>query len=129
MSLWDKIIEGMPSLTPEIKTLKIFQKNKKDMENTNIKYSDKYFHAKANCQSIQNNFNPTFPFLLDIGKEIVDVPNKTFKKKVGTLESNLTDSLEDLNADFYGMQQGYLHPFSDCRYILKNRPAGLDEKY
>lgn len=129
MSLWDyltnkKIDENSSN------TLDIFIKNFQDLKETKNGNNDKYFHAKANCESVQRN-NFVSPIIFSIGKELYDNANKNITKPNElTLKENLNDSIKDLEADFYGYQQGLKYPNLKCKYILDEvRLPYLDEKY
>jgi len=109
----------------------LFAQNKIDMENANIKNSDKYFHAKANFQAAQSGLIVD-ALILDIGKELFDLIQKNHLKKNGkSYNTNLEDSLSDLKADFYGLIQGFKNQknenYKDA--LKKYRVDGIDEKY
>lgn len=131
--LWEYLINSGQYLPAPYNSAFIFYKNKKDMDKADVKKSDKYFHSKANMQSIQRgglyNLLPATTF--SIGKEVWDTINKNALNPNGqTMSENLKDSLEDLGADFYGMGQGFLHPKGNPQvYLEKYRVNGLDDSY
>ena len=107
----------------------IFYKNYMDMKEANTKNADKYFHAKANCESAQNG-GVGVPLGISIGREITDgLINNPFVKKL-PLKTNITDCLNDLYVDLYGYGSGLIYPYGDCKELVdKYRPNGLDEYY
>lgn len=83
-----------------------FQRNKAEM--IAWKGYDKYYHAKANCEAVKRGLSGELvAYIASIGKEIIDIIQKTAKKKLTFIEA-VKDSLEDINADFYGIEQGHL---------------------
>lgn len=116
-----------PQKLPE--TVGIFYKNYDDMKKANTIGGDKYFHAKANCQAAQKgdilNANN-----ISIMREFTDAIYNNPVRKNLSLNDNLSDCLDDLNVDYYGIMQGLLHPLSDCKNLVKKyRPNGLNNKY
>lgn len=80
-----------------------FQRNKAEM--IAWKGFDKYYHAKANCEASRRGLSgEAVAYLASIGKEIVDIYTKTKSKKLTFIEA-IKDSMEDLQADFYGIEQ------------------------
>ena len=131
-SFYYKLINGLQYYPGGLGTIAGFAKNYIDMQNTPQMYNkDKYLHAKANFNTGRHYDFPT-AMMLDIGRELYDIPAKTWgKKKNGrTLQDNVYDSLEDLYADFYGLGKGALHPFGNPQVLLdKYRPLELDQRY
>ena len=111
------------------KDAEIFYKNYNDMKEANTKKADKYFHAKANCESAQNG-GRALPINISIGRELVDgLYNNPIRKGI-PLKENILDCLDDLYADFYGLGSGLLYPNTDCRELIQDyRPNGLDKMY
>lgn len=88
-----------------INSYDIFNKNKKDMENT-INAFDKYFHAKANCETVElGTIESMWAVIWSVGKEIYDIIKKVFIIKM-KFDVALKDSYNDLKADFYGWEKG-----------------------
>ena len=108
-----------------------FYKNFEDMNNAGkIDGKDKYFHAKANFNAGQHR--DILPAIaIDLLKEVYDVPNKTWINKNGySFKENVNDSMEDLNADLYGLYQGITHPHGNPQIYLQDiRPNELDKRY
>lgn len=131
MSELAKELLGVSKVVRPAVTSLLFVKNYNDMNNAG-KYEgkDKYFHAKANCQAGHLYDLPT-ALALDYGKEAFDIAKKNgFAPNGLPLSDNLLDSVQDLGADGYGFLQGVLHPFTDCKILLKDlRPSGLNPKY
>ena len=106
-----------------------FLKNYNDMRKDNTKFSDKYFHSKANCEAGQiRDF--TNALGIDVGRELYDFSfNNPFRKKL-PLKTSIKDCIEDFDADMYGLGQGLLYPDADCRDLVKKyRVKGINEKY
>lgn len=126
-----KLASVMQHVPNSIGTTSGFYKNFYDMNSLPWMDSlDKYFHSKANFNAGSHYDFPTAT-ILDIGKEIYDIPRKTWFEPNGLgLRKNYEDSLEDLGADFYGLFQGALHPLGNPKELLKKyRPKNLDGRY
>lgn len=83
-----------------------FQRNKAEM--VAWRGYDKYYHAKANCEAVKRGLSgEAVAYFASIGKEIVDIIKKTYNKQL-TFINAVKDSLEDLDADFYGIKNGHL---------------------
>ena len=134
VSLNDTSTGGASPITmlPEaIDTGRIYYQNFKDMhEAPKSETKDKYFHSKANVQSVQSG-NLIMPHVYNVGKEIYDLAVKNVYPGNGKPKmDNVKDSLNDLKADYYGYMQGLLHPRTDSRKLLnKYRPNNLDKRY
>jgi len=129
MNLYDLIVGNNKQIAIQPITIYYFKKNKDNMEKLpNMDKKDKYFHALSNCQAGQN-FDIFGAMELSLGKEIWDIAKKNGWKKNGyPLKFNLIDSWQDLGADMYGLGQGLLHPFSDCRTLLdRYKPEQLKD--
>ena len=107
-----------------------FIRNYNDMKISNVKYQDKYFHAKANCQAAQRgNIGVAVSQAISFGREFTDQFNNTLRKGM-TLKASIEDSLEDDKANRYGRTQGKNNPNANCADLLnKYRPNGLNPKY
>ena len=80
-----------------------FQRNKSEM--IAFRGYDKYYHAKANCEASRRGLSgEAVAYLASVGKEIIDIYTKTKSKRLTFIEA-VKDSLEDLQADFYGINQ------------------------
>jgi len=112
-----------------IKTDKIFLQNYNDMKSANTIGADKYFHAKANCESAQKA-SPLEAALISDTRELLDSTiSNPFIKKL-PLKENISDCLDDLRVDGIGLYRGLMNKDANCRGLLKDlRPNGLDEKY
>jgi len=95
-----------------------------------VEGTDKYYHAKANCQSAQLGVTgSTVAKGLSDLKEYFDSFFYAKAKKV-SLEEALKDSLADQEANREGRELGRKHPTKSCGDLLKHRrPKGLPEKY
>lgn len=126
-----KTAEKLQNLSDGVGTTAGFYKNFVDMANApKLDNKDKYFHAKANFNAGQHfDFAPAIT--LSVLKEVCDVPYKTWINPNGLgFRTNFNDSIEDLEADFYGLAQGALNPKGKPQiYLKKYRPIDLDEKY
>ncbi len=101
------------------KVYEIFLLHKKEMEN-DTRNIDKYYHAKANCESATlGKIEEKWALLFSIAKEIDDFRRKVFILHWDT-NKVLQDCYEDLQADFYGLQQGK-NP-GQCSDKVKNAP-------
>lgn len=86
---------------------------------------DKFYHAKANCEAVKRGLTgEAVAYLASIGKEIVDIIKKTSKKQLTFIEA-VKDSLEDLDADFYGIENGYLE--GSCTINVENVGAIINK--
>lgn len=93
-----------------------FQQNKAEM--IAWRGYDKYYHAKANCEAVKRGLSGELvAYFASIGKEIVDIIEKTAKKKLTFIEA-VKDSLEDLDADFYGIENGHIE--GSCTINVEN---------
>lgn len=105
-----------------------FWGNYKDMKNASVKYSDKYFHSKANCESAQKG-DIKGAMMLSFLKEIYDIPKKIIFEGQ-TYTNTINDSFADIRADLDGLYLGMSNPTVNCKILVdKYRPKGLDEKY
>lgn len=93
-----------------------FQKNKAEM--IKFRENDKYHHAKANCEAVKRGLTgEIMAYILSYGKEVYDI----FKKVIFDgmeFERAWNDSLEDLQADRYGIHKG--HEPEACKESVKN---------
>lgn len=126
-NLYDLIVG---KATSPYSTINNFYSNYQDMKKNPFDGADKYFHAKANCLSGQYG-DITNALNLSVSKEIKDIAEKNGYNPNGKpLKYNLKDSWQDLQADCYGLIQGVLHPFKDCKTLLdKYRLPQIDKQY
>lgn len=67
---------------------------------------DKYYHAKANCESAQlGSIGNLVAQILSVGKEIKDLLKKTIVMGM-SLKDAWNDSVADIKADYYGLEKG-----------------------
>lgn len=101
-----------------------------DMKKADTKFSDKYFHAKANCQAAQQGkAGAATAKKISDTREKIDIPKNKYIKKYST-EEIITDYRDDQCANYYGRIQGAAHPDIDCKILVdKYRPKGLNKKY
>ena len=107
-----------------------FARNYSDMVQSNTKYSDKYFHAKANCEAAQRGLTgETVSKAMSILREIEEGSRKVIFESED-LSKQVEDAKEDFKANDYGRQQGRDNPYNDCGDLVnKYRPNGLDDRY
>ncbi len=107
-----------------------FVRNYKNMKEANTINSDKYFHAKANCEAAQNGIAGAVVSrgISDL-RELTDVYNNTLRKGM-TLQESYEDSIKDQEANRFGRTQGTNNPDKNCGDLVnKYRPNSLDKKY
>lgn len=93
-----------------------FQKNKAEM--IQFRENDKYHHAKANCEAVKRGLSgEVTAYVLSYGKEVYDIFKKVIFEGM-EFERAWNDSLEDLQADIYGIQKG--HEPQACKDSVKN---------
>ena len=139
--LWDKLSreERLYSTLDELKQIKkaisSFSKNYHDMKEANTKNSDKYFHAKVNCEAAQSGERgaKTAKLLSDFRENTDLIKNKYKKKTDGKKMTNkeiIDDYYSDQYANNYGRIQGLQNKNTSCRILVnKYRPNGLGNKY
>lgn len=130
MNLWEYLTDFKQKSKDNLKKkniIDIFLKNYNDVKEANTIGADKYFHAKANCESAQQG--KILPSeIISTGREIMDTPKNLLRGY--TLEESLNDSLADIEANNFGRQMGLEYPNIKCKYLInKYRPNGLNEKY
>ena len=87
----------------------IFVEKKSEMEQ--YRGYDKYYHAKANCEATQlGTIGELTAYILSAAKEAKDIFKKTVVLGKDVVDV-WNDSLNDLGADVYGIEQGH-----HCRY-------------
>lgn len=74
-------------------------------------HSDKYYHAKANCESAELGIIQTlWAVLYSLLKEAKDLYYKVFKYHINFVEV-AKDCWQDLKADWYGIQKAKEHGY------------------
>lgn len=87
----------------------IFVEKKSEMEQ--YRGYDKYYHAKANCEATElGTIGELTAHILSAGKEAKDIFKKTIVQGKDVVDV-WNDSLNDIGADVYGIEQGHR-----CRY-------------
>lgn len=130
-----KLYSTVDELRQKLGAIGDFKRNYHDIKEANTKLSDKYFHAKANCQAAQRGQAGA-----DIARGLSDlrentdlIKNQYKKKKDGTKmkpSEIIEDYRDDHYANLYGRLQGLQNPNTDCRILVdKYRPKGLNKKY
>lgn len=92
-----------------------------------LNLNDKYKHATVSCVGAQGGvYDAAVTGVMGLGKELVDIYNKTTKDLnenpnsiYKSKEEIFNDSKEDLKADFQGIKQGLLHPDENCEEWMK----------
>lgn len=103
----------------------IFLQNKHAMENEKA-HLDKYYHAKANCESAELGIFQTFwAALFSISKEIKDYYHKVFELHMDA-KAIFIDCMEDLKADMLGLLKAREHGYCsekvlEVEEIFKNK--------
>ncbi len=107
-----------------------FARTYNEMLNAEFKYSDKYFHAKANCQASQRGIMGNIVAeALSLFREIEEGTRKVLFEGADLVEQ-IEDAQRDLEANKFGRMQGSRFPEMDCRDILdKYRPKSLPTEY
>ena len=107
-----------------------FARNYNDMVEANTKYSDKYFHAKANCQASQRGLGgEVISHALSLSREIEEGIRKVILEGKDPIKQ-IKDAGEDMKANSYGRNLGKNNKNIQCKVLLKDkRPNGLDDKY
>lgn len=88
----------------------IFLEHKHEMETVKDGL-DKYYHAKANCTSAElGEMQKHWAILFSLLKEIKDFIKKVFTTDM-TVKEVATDCINDLKADWYGIQKAKEHGY------------------
>ena len=114
----EDIMTNITNLTDESKEVyQIFLEHKHEMEETRDGM-DKYYHAKANCTAAElGEIQTLWAGLYSILKEVKDFIYKVFKYNMDFKEV-AKDCLQDLKADWYGIQKAKEHGY--CSDKVKN---------
>ncbi len=95
----------------------IFQSNKHEMETTANSF-DKYYHAKANCESAElGTIEAMWAVVFSVFKEVKDYFKKVFSLHMDAKKVFL-DCMNDLRADLYGLNKAKEHGY--CSEKLKD---------
>lgn len=95
----------------------VFQSNKHEMETTANSF-DKYYHAKANCESAElGTIETMWAVVFSIFKEVKDFKTKVFSLHMDAQKVFL-DCMNDLRADLYGLMKAKEHGY--CSDKLKD---------
>lgn len=107
-----------------------FARNYNDMLEADWKYSDKYFHAKANCQATQRGgVGEIIAQAISFLREIEEGVRKVIFNG-NNLTEQIKDAKQDMDANEYGRQQGKTYPNESCEILIDIfRPNGLPDKY
>lgn len=110
--LFSKVKEIFKDNESAIQTLEIFDKNKKEMENDIERlHTDKYYHAKANCESAElGMIQALWAILWSLGKEVKDYYKKVVIDHQDAFKIFL-DCMEDLYADILGLLKALDHGY------------------
>lgn len=94
----------------------LFESNMDEMKA--VKGYDKYYHAKANCEGTRLGMvEELYSGIFSLGKEVNDIHYKT-TNKVMSFEEAWDDSMRDLRADWYGIQQAKME--IECGEAVKD---------
>lgn len=94
-----------------------FESNKHEMETTANSF-DKYYHAKANCESAElGTIEAMWAVVFSIFKEVKDYFKKVFSLHMDAQKVFL-DCMNDLRADLYGLMKAKEHGY--CSDKLKD---------
>ena len=119
----DSVLQGYSDAYDDSReAVLIFRRNYNDLREANWKFSDKYFHCKANCEAAQLGETGylTSEWLSDI-REGMDMALK------GDSEQ---DATADQKANDLGREGGRSQPYSSPKVICQSlRPKGLPKKY
>ncbi len=107
-----------------------FARNYNDMLEADWKYSDKYFHAKANCQATQRGvLGEIVAEATSVLREIEEGIRKVIFEG-NNLTEQIKDAKQDMKANEYGRQQGKTYSNEACEILIDVfRPNGLPDKY
>ncbi len=101
-----------------------FMRHKKEMQEMNMKGSDKFFHCAANFTAAQRgSAGENAAKALSFGKELFDIPKKVFLNKEEVVPT-LIDSLWDIEADAAGWTAG-----KNDRAVRKSSAAEACKEY
>ncbi|MBR1907364.1 hypothetical protein IJ818_00315, partial [bacterium] len=119
--------EKIFNLTEESRQVyQIFLEHKHEMEETRDGM-DKYYHAKANCTAAELGLiQELWAVLLSISKEVKDFVYKVFKYHMA-FKDVAQDCLQDLKADWYGIQKAKEHGY--CSDKVKDVYKDVFNKY
>jgi len=119
--------EKIFNLTEESRQVyQIFLEHKHEMEETRDGM-DKYYHAKANCTAAELGLiQELWAVLLSISKEVKDFVYKVFKYHMA-FKYVAQDCLQDLKADWYGIQKAKEHGY--CSDKVKDVSKDVFNKY
>ena len=112
-----------------LSTIRYYFENKQALKDSNDWKNDKLYHARANAQAGQIQDVNT-ALLIDLAREGWDNLRKnTWDKEEGTTPKSIfKDSIKDMKANMYGLQQGLSQPFKNVDNILdKSYLRGLNE--
>lgn len=94
-----------------------FESNKHEMETTANSF-DKYYHAKANCESAElGTIETMWAVVFSVFKEVKDYFKKVFSLHMDAQKVFL-DCMNDLRADLYGLMKAKEHGY--CSDKLKD---------
>ncbi len=100
--LEDKVYSLVKNVESAKEVYEVFLENKHEMEATKSKI-DKYYHAKANCESAElGAIQAIWAIMYSIGKELRDYYKKVFKEHQDA-KKIFDDCMHDLLADLYGL--------------------------
>ncbi len=109
-ALEDKVQEMLKFSKSATDVYNIFLQNKHAMEQEKA-HLDKYYHAKANCESAELGIIQTlWAALFSIGKEIKDYRHKVFELHMDAKDIFI-DCMEDLKADMLGLLKAREHGY------------------
>ena len=107
-----------------------FARNYNDMLEADFKYSDKYFHAKANCEAAQRGeIAKVIAEALSLLRELEEGSRKVIFEGNDVIKQ-IEDAKKDFEANEFGRKQGARYPNLDCVDLIDiYRPKDLPPKY
>ena len=94
-----------------------FESNKHEMETTANSF-DKYYHAKANCESAElGTIEAMWAVVFSVFKEVKDYFKKVYSLHMDA-QKVFFDCMNDLRADLYGLMKAKKHGY--CSDKLKD---------
>lgn len=112
-------------------TVRIFWRNFNDLQDGNIRFSDKYFHAKANAEAAQlGKVGENVAKLISDSREVTQFYYNILINRMTVLET-IDDLLADNIANKAGRLDGMENPDADIRdleRVQKYRPPTLPDE-
>ena len=93
-------------------------------------HSDKYYHAKANCEATQRGgAGEVLAEAISLLRKIEEGTRKVLFEGTDLIEQ-IEDANRDMEANKYDREQGKMNPNEACEILIDIlRPNGLPDKY